>query len=328
MKKNNSWFSIIFAMWYLVILSMIVIVLHEYLVPFSKNVKGIENSSNAYYQSLSWIEQALYEKKSLDIWWEKSDVSSGTKIKYSYKITASWSELPPVWKWNSDFDKDWNKIWIWEPIQLKLINKNINWSDVNFYFRVPDLDWDWNPETLENIWTDDKIINWQFSGSWYVINSNTWSMITVDNINTNGFITILDWKDWIIIWANIEREKITDQNKQPTINFKNFAEWTPNSIDNYSANPTITPCSSTTCNLKMSLINKLIIKDLNWDEQEIPYLEYKIDFTSAFNWTTTSVPTRLSRIKADWFSNWFKKTLNVKIPQQTSSEAFDFTVFQ
>ncbi len=323
MKKNNSWFSIIFAMWYLVILSMIVIVLHEYLIPFSKNVKWIENSSNAYYQSLAWIEQALYDKKSLALWNEKILETSG-RIKYKYEIFASWSVLPPAWKWNSDFDKDWNKIWFWEPIQLRLINKNIDWSDVEFYFRVPDLDW--ISSTTENliepvIW-EQKIINWQYSGSWFVLNSSTWSMITVDNINSWN-IQKLDSKIWIIIWASIEREKINPIDSKPTINFENFDDWwNSTNIDNYTENINITPCSSTTCTLKISIINKLVVEK-NWINQEIPYLEYKIVFPS---WTT--VPTRFIRIESDWISNWFKKNLKIKIPQYTTIWAFDFTVFQ
>jgi hypothetical protein len=42
----------------------------------------------------------------------------------------------------------------------------------------------------------------------------------------------------------------------------------------------------------------------------------------------TQVPTKFFRIKSIWKSYWFKKILNIKIPQNTTNQAFDFAVFQ
>ena len=322
MKKNNSWFSIIFAIWFVVIITLITSVLLTFLFPFSKNIKGVENSSFAYYQALSWIEKALYEKKSLDLWEDKSWVFENNKIKYSYNIEASWSILPPAWKWDSEYDKDWNKFSLNEPIQLKLKNKDIDWSKVKFSFRVPDFSWNWN-KYLEEISWDKKMILWQYSGYWFILDSSTWAIITTDDINWWNEIS-LGSKTWILHWAWIDRTKVINQNNPITLSFENFDNWNKNSISNYwSPKPNLIACKNTTCTLKMSLINKLIIKE-NWKEQEIPYLEYKIDFSQAW----VKVPTRLVRIKSNWKVFGFSKNIKIKLPQDSSIWAFDFTIFQ
>jgi hypothetical protein len=55
----------------------------------------------------------------------------------------------------------------------------------------------------------------------------------------------------------------------------------------------------------------------------IPYLEYKIKLNDTYK-----IPLRYSRIKSYGKSYGFQKHLEVKVPQQTTNEAFDFTVFQ
>jgi hypothetical protein len=52
MKNNNKQaMSIIIAIILSVIMGLIAIYMIDYIIPFSKNVKGIENVSKAYYQA-------------------------------------------------------------------------------------------------------------------------------------------------------------------------------------------------------------------------------------------------------------------------------------
>jgi hypothetical protein len=52
MKKNNkNAMSIILAIILTIIMSLIALYMIDYIIPFSKNVKGIENVAKAYYQA-------------------------------------------------------------------------------------------------------------------------------------------------------------------------------------------------------------------------------------------------------------------------------------
>jgi hypothetical protein len=73
------------------------------------------------------------------------------------------------------------------------------------------------------------------------------------------------------------------------------------------------------CVLKISVIRPLE-EDSN---TSIPYLEYQISIDSAL-----SIPLSHSYISVVWKSYWFSKKLEVSVPQQATSSAFDFTVLQ
>lgn len=287
---NKKAFALVIAMWLTLIMWLIAYFLLEYMIPFARNTKGIENATRAYYQAETAIEDALYfvNKQRLDYSTESWSIMPSGSIWNSFSVEASWNLLPPVWKWNSEFDMDWNTISQWNPIQLDIWNWTIlDWSSVQFSFRVPDLDWDWNNtnQTL-SWWTVTPIINWQLvsennslsaTGSWINADDIDWSAINFSAKN---------WKD------------LSD-------NISNF--WTF-----YNDN-----CWST-CTLKLSIINKL---ELEYNNTPVPYLEWKINFN-------TLVPLRYTNIETSGKSYWFKKDLDVRVPQQTVNEAFDFTVFQ
>ena len=77
--------------------------------------------------------------------------------------------------------------------------------------------------------------------------------------------------------------------------------------------------SGSWCTLKMSVINDLV---LTQNDTKIPYLEYQIIF-----WNN-NLPDRYTRVEAYGKSYGFQKKLDVRVPQQTVNQAFDFTVFQ
>jgi hypothetical protein len=75
---------------------------------------------------------------------------------------------------------------------------------------------------------------------------------------------------------------------------------------------------SENCILKLSVVNKLE----TIAGTSVPYIEWYIDFGSK------KVPLRNARIETQGKTYGFRKDLEVSVPQQTISEAFDFTVFQ
>ena len=299
MKKNKSAFSLVVAIWLVLIMTMLVLYILEYMIPYSKNVKWIENSSNAFYQAENSIEDWLlfFKTRTGSTKFADQSKSFGTSsVDYKYKTISTWNLIPYNWEWNSEFDTSFNTISQWNPIQLDIWNNVINFSTTKFSFKIPEIEW----QNYSLSWSDIAIINWQLSADTNTLNAS-WSWILTNDLNS-----------WIL------DKTIFDWSKQNQKNIK-YSEWqdlnwNKISIKNfYSSN-----CwNSKKCSLKFSIINKL--ETTNW--VLIPYLEYKIK-------TNNKIPLRFSRIKSEWKSYGFQKHLEVRVPQQTTNQAFDFTVFQ
>lgn len=286
--QNNSWFSILIAMGIVLFIWLAAIYLLEYIIPFWKNVKWIENASKSYYQANSWLEESLWYVSQNDIWAETSQIFSSDILDYSYEIVANWSIIPLSETGNSDFNSDYNIISQWEPVQLEVgdLPDNPNWWLVSFDINVPDLRRSWTPHTLN--WWSSPMVNWQISSPSNTLNSNN-TAISADDINSNSSIT-LGSRVWI------------DSNGA-TPTFSSF----------YNTN-----CRTQSCVLKLGVVNNLTSDTVT----NIPYLEYQIDF----QWD--NVPLRFVQISTSGRSSGFTKDLNIKVPQLTVDWAFDFTVLQ
>jgi len=297
MKKNNKkWFSLVLALWLVIFMTLITLNILDYIIPFSKETKDIENSVVAYYQANSWIENALYYLKTKDFkpGTENNSTLISNVIRNNYEITAVWNVLPPVWEWNSEFDENWNQIALWNAIQLEIWYWKVDFNKAEFAFKVPDfvgstsdliLDWDGN----------SPVINWQISSPNNTLNSD-WSYLKVNDIwNSNDEFSDIELEFWTRDWIDLleNNYKIEDF-------YTNNCIWT-----------------SSGCILKLSLLNNIkLVSGPN-----IPYLEWQIDFDQA-------VPLRYFTIKTTGNAYSYKKTLEIKIPQKTTNEAFDFTIFQ
>ena len=294
-------------MWLVIIISLLAITILEYVIPFSKDIKWVENSSKAYYQANSWIEDWLYEVNVRNNSWtidnttEYSDTDFTWNLNSEYSTISSWTTLPQAGEWNSSYDNDWNTISLWNPVQLEIWDWKIT-TDFEIAFRVPDLDWWANVEALS--WSIispyTAIVNWQLSSSTNTLNSS-WSIITNNDV--------LDWNQ--VFWDNLlvlwwSQWVDLDWNETWSEILSNF----------YWAN-----CWAwLSCTLKFSIVNKL---ELDTDNVSIPYLEWQMAVDS-----TENIPLRFTKISSSWKSTWFKKDLEVKVASQTVNEAFDFTVFQ
>jgi len=294
-NNNKVWFTIILAMWIVLLITLLALLILEYIIPFSKNVKGIENSSNAYYEANSWIEEALWFRSQNDIGSESWSLLVVTdSVSNSFQIEAQGDILPPAWKWNSEDGSDWNRIAQGQPIQLTIWNDLIStipdWDWIEFFFRIPDID---GSSTQNLQWSTGAIINWQLSWNTNSLNSYN-SYVTYDDIDWNPIN--FSEKQWIDL---------------------NWVHWDPNEKFANFHNSNCT-WSWSGCILKLSVINDLVLND----STPVPYLEWQINFNG------NVVPLRYANIESSGKSYWFKKNLEVKIPQQTVIEAFDFTIFQ
>lgn len=298
--KNKKWSALMIAIICIVIISTIMIYFLEKLLPIARNIKWIENSTVAYYNALSWIEQSQLFMKTAPVWTESwaTYITSNPQW-YSFQITASGTQIPITWEWNSEYNSGRNIIWPWQPVQLA-IWEHIDWNLVNFIFKAPD--WMWLTWTLASSW----IINWQLSGK-----NSDWTWI----------ILYASWENNMIKWSNIINKDTIVLNSKDWFDL-NWSGWTFNNFYNASAPFTTTwlwtNCNWNECTLKLSIINPLI---WTW-WQSIPYLEYQISFWSV------KVPLQYAIINSDWYSYWFKRHIRRTVGQQTTSEALDFTVFQ
>ena len=307
MKKNKSWMSIVLAMWLVMIIIMTAQFILSYIIPFSKATKWIENASIAYYIAYSWIEEAMWFKSQNNIWAETWVTMPSTNQWMSFKIEATWALIPPLNWWNSDFNKNRNKINANAPIQLILYDADlkkiddINFDKTTFKFYVPDLDW----TNLSFSWGSDyEVINWQLSWSWNTVNATgSTNRITWDEINDSVDNTNYEINIWWLLWVDLD--------------------WTEDQLKDWWNNQIWTDDLPV---LKLSIINKLEWqKWANW--WNLPYLEYDIKVED-INWDNVKIPTRYTRVKTSWKSYWFQKNLEFRIPQITTNQAFDFTVFQ
>ncbi len=303
MKKNKKAFSLVVAMWLVLITSLLAYTILEYMIPFSRNVRWIENSTSAYYAWNKWVEVWLYflnqrSDNELKISTTKNYLANN---QYDFKINTSVAgpRIPEAWKWNSYFDTSRNQILVWNPIQLSVWYNYLPSKDLKINFRVPDLNNNWLKGSSDNInnenithsdWLSTWIVNWQLSSTIDTLNSHSGSLVTFWDVNNDSQIDVF-WLEWKRL------------------------NWTTQSFENFYA----TNCSWIwkECMLKFSVINKLETPTGSW----VPYLEWVIN-----SWNV--IPLRYSRIVSEWKSYWFIKQIEVRIPQETVSEAFDFTVFQ
>lgn len=310
MKKNNKWFAIIIWMIIVLLLSLFVYLIFSYIVPFSKSVKWIENSTNAYYQSYAWIEKSLlFVKGRSDLTSETGTLlpSLSTPVWYGYQTYSSWIHIPQPWEWNSEYDSGFNIISMTEPIQLEIWNWYYTWANnlnnLKMFFRVPNI----NPLfSLSLSWLISspytQYLSRMISASWNTLYSS-WDQLNTSNCIIKSDITDI-WSYWNLDNCN-------------RIDSKNWMDidWTERTWqDFYNSNCWVWK----SCIFKISVVNPLILS--NWTK--IPYLEYYM------NPYWKSIPDRYTKIESTGKSYMFKKDLSIKIPQQTVNSALDFTVFQ
>jgi len=276
----------------MVLMSSIGLYLLEYMIPFSRNVKGIENASKAYYQSYGWIEDALLYSYSGWVGYETTNTLSGS-IDYWYRMEAITTTFPAPWLWDSPFDLDWNTISQARWIQLSIGNNRLfSWPNrFNIKFRVPDFNRNATVDALDTSPNDD-IILWQLSSSINSISSRDGALITENDVDGNyiNFWTT----SWVGRWV--------------------YRDWSPGNFFNFY-NSECWVWSE--CVLKISVINPL-----EWSGgNQYPFLEYHI-------YTSQDIPSQFRQIQVVGQSLNFKKTLNISVLQQNTNAAFDFAIIQ
>lgn len=304
LQNSHQWFSIVLAMWITIVISMIAILILEFIIPFTRNVKSVENWSAAYYFAYSWIEDSLWELSQNDIWHNSWSLFWATSTWSQFNLVSMTSIIPPTWDGNSEYDEDWNRFDPNTPIQLQLNSTSINFDQTEFRFRVPNISGTW-AKTLSG--SNDIIINWIFNwlnwsdpislnASWTVNNIHYIRVSDIDGIGISIW-----WKEGLTLdWISCNVNEFYNNNGSC------LWEW-------ITSDPV----------LKLSIVNKIQDTD-GW---MIPYLEYQIHFKNWW-WSDVPVPGRYSQIDTAGKSYGYKKSMDIKVPQLSTNQAFDFAVFQ
>lgn len=305
MKKTKKAFSLIIAIWLVMITIILAIIIVEYIIPFSRNIRWVENASIAYYLSYSGIENWLYYFKWREDEDARKDMSYSTgsisSKGYSFATSSSGMIIPAPWTWDSNFDNNWNKISMWNPIQLSIwygFLNNIN--DFSITFKVPNIDW---TDSIKLFWNQDNniILSWQLSSENETLSADPEYMIKVRDINERNPVSLWnkEWRKvwWDDFWVTSSTGAITLVSA--TDFFSNCWDWNK-------------------CILRFTIVNPI---KQEWTEISLPFLEWKVN-------TTSLIPLRYSRIESTWNSYWFSRILKVRYPQDTIPESLDFAIFQ
>lgn len=308
-QKNTQWFAIVIAIWIILIITLIAFYILEFIIPFAKNVKGLENSAMAYYQAYYWVEESIYDIRTNGIGYESTLAFSGTPLTYSYDIDTLNTRHPAVWEWDSEYDSNWGTLAQWKPLQIYLPNNLAPViSSIRVYFRVPNFDS--NTTTSESFddssLSDLDIVNWQIAGPTDVLNSRPVSIYPNNRIRS---------------WNICSSTAVSCTWYQLSNKIWFTLEWT---VDQdittfYNAN---CRTSNYDCILKLTVINDLVATSWTVSGKKIPYLEYYIDFS----WV--NVPNPKILIDTSGKSYGYRKDIRINLPQKWLIEAFDFTVFQ
>jgi hypothetical protein len=293
LRSQISWFSIVLALGLTLLLSITGLYILEYIIPFSQNIKGVENASSSYYEAYSGIEQALYIQSNAITGYSAATSYSGAWQEFRYTIIwdGRYSPRQWVWEWSSEYDTNYNKISQSEPAQFLIWSGRLLPAPriLQLALKVPDID----PGSVDalDVTTNDPIILWQVSSTTASLTAG--APITESQINAAFAGDLL---------SPTMTGTLLDGTTEDFQGFYDtFCLW------------------SNECVLKISVINPLV-STLVW-APKIPYLEYRID-------ARPSIPLRAAVISTQWKSYGFSKEFKVLIPQTTTNSAFDFTVFQ
>lgn len=143
--KNPPGSALMVTMALMGILSLMMILLLEKIIPTSQATRGIENSTVALYHSASSIEKAFasmnYKLPGRAAGTGTLTLSS-TQEEGKYSILQQSTIIPVPGKGNSEYDANWNKIYSGNPVQLKIDQSFITGGGLGglvFDMRMPKL---------------------------------------------------------------------------------------------------------------------------------------------------------------------------------------------
>ena len=286
----------------------------ERILPVAAGTRGIENSNLAYYQAQAGVESAMMGLSRANAFLEPSATGGTSSVSYAAAARSLTPLVPIAGEGNSDYDQDWNKIGANDPVQLAL-PINVNWSNAKIFFRVPNLD---------GSGTTDETLSGAFYGTssgivvWSLTSDNGKFLNPVDESQTfrftgpGGDVLSSATTPAPAFLNNLRQGR--DQNSA-TQQFATFSSQASGADCNGA---------SARCTLRFSVLRPLMTAS----GQTIPYLEYKMDFTTAGpSGVPVSVPDRFTLVQGRGTAFGFRRDIEKKVPQATAVQGLDVTVF-
>ncbi len=294
--RNTSGSAILIALVVLIILTIMSTVFIEKLLHFSKASEWIENSNVAYYNALGIIEESLFTggvNKYTPWMIQNNSVWGFSSTGKSITIATGWTSIPSVGNGNSPYDKNWNLMWLGNPVQLVIPSGMGDPNNFKFYFRIPEVEVGSNTGISLSM-TNSGIIMWTFTS-------------TGNSLFASGETNIFQWYE-------MDSSQITILSRSGVTNtgvFMTFGSF----YTNYGS-----VCWNYKCTLKLSMIRPIT----TFDNRKIPFLEYKIGITGG----APPIPEQFMKIEAKWYAYGFMRSRTIELPQITTSNALDFAVLQ
>ncbi len=300
--RDKRWVGLIFALISVVLLSMIMTVFYEIVIPRARNVKGIEQSNVAAYNAESGIEASLNSFTGSN---PVAIVDTGSVGIYSVSGAIDYNcpnncTFPESWKGNSPTSSDYNIIRPGSPIQIPIRDTTIT-SGFSIIFHMPDA---FSGGTLGRKLKDDTkpYFIWTFT-----VNPTSW---------VSQSITSWAWEK--LIFSMLKTSfNITSNTSTGITNTWDITQTLQGFIAANASN-----CDTNyKCTLKISFI-----RDLETDDgKRIPYLEYQI---TANPTSSLKIPLQYATLTSTGTQGPFSKTVTREVERFTTNEAFDFTVLQ
>ncbi|MBX9809749.1 hypothetical protein K2X92_05155 [Candidatus Gracilibacteria bacterium] len=261
-----------------------------------KTSGGINSSAQSYTLATGIIEEQLMDSSmTKQSPWNIIERSEGTfsLTGRSLKAYTGGFTIPDVGKGNSTFSTDWNIISIGDPVQIVIpgIPTTMDWSNVSFRFRVPNIP---NETGATGSTFSSGIILWTFGYSGA-------------SLYASGETNIFKFND--IVGNTGPAKQLISFNGQTNTGvamaFTTFAGA-------YGSN-----CGSFQCTLKLSMIRPFISSI----GRSYSFLEYQITFPMR-------IPSQYMVIDSSAYINGYLRSRQVRIPQITTNTATDFAILQ
>ncbi len=185
-----------------------------------------------------------------------------------------------------------------DPVQLVIPN-GINWSNVNFFFRIP------------------KVETYQITGTGINSSLNN-SGIILWTLTSTGKTLFASGESNIFRGVDLDgiAKKInTMSGITNTGALKTFDTFYTNDLGASGAD-----CTNYRCTLKLSMIKSVNTNDV--PTQDIPFLEYKITGLNV------SIPQEFMTIESQGYAYGFMRSRTLRLPQITTNNTLDFAVVQ
>jgi hypothetical protein len=294
LTRSHQWSALLVGFVVVLLLTIMTTSFLDKVLNLWKTSGGINSSAQSYTLATGIIEEQLMDNNmTKQSPWNIAERTEGTFTLTGRNLKAftGWNTIPTALKGNSTFSSDWNIISIGDPVQI-VIPVGIDWSNVSFRFRVPNI-----PNEMGATWSTfgSGIILWTFGYSGASLYASGETNIFRMNTDINGSA----------------RQLISFDGQTNTGVGMPFTAFTAAYWSN---------CGSFQCTLKLSMIRPFI----STIGRSYAFLEYQI----VFAWWNPPIPSQYMVIDSSAYINGYLRSRQVRIPQITTNTATDFAILQ